>query len=845
MTSRIRTSLLALALLLPAVAHADPKDDARRHFTAGLEAARDGQYEVALQHFLAAQDAYPHPSTAFNIARAYYDLGDLPNALTYFRLFQDAAPERAAEVAPTVAIIEARLRQERGGATYTPSATPSAGSASATEEELARLQGIAAELEALAMALKDRVSEPPPITATPTEGDDPPDVSETGELPDLPEQGFLSDAYERVVVTASRYGQEPLDSPATVSIITAEDIRMSGGSTIPDVLRRVVGVDAMQMASGHTDMSIRGFNRELSNKVLILVDGRSTYLDFIGTTLWETIPVTLEEIERIEVIRGPGSAVYGANAVTGVINIITRTPGEGPNHVMVEAGMPSFARGTMLVTGRSKGVGYRVTGGYKQHGRWGQDFELDRHSAATPTFPDQPDLGLRSFHGNARIDGTFLDKGYASVSGGFSRGRYEIYNIGALDDYAFDTTSTYLRGDLAYGPVHLRAFWNAENGFVAPWYTLVGDPRVLSTELDADTVDVEIEASEEFETGAVRHRINGGLAYRYKRLADFSYAGQRPGDPPIQENHYAAFVSQEMTWSWLKVVGTMRADVHPLLPISKTLSPRGAAIFRVAEDSSVRIAAGSAFRVPNMVENYMDFQIGSGVNGVFIQDFGDTRLDPERIITAELGFHDESSLFHTADVTVFYNRLTKEIALRDLTPDRLPYDPIIEGYQAGTTGWVNTDAAFNGVGVEAEAELFPVDGLDLYANFAYTYIAEVGVGQDRSTSPVKVNAGAQYRTPWFTDLSLSVSYYSRQTWPLRSFNATGQLVPQPEDIPARVLLTARVAVRPLPGDDRLEIAGTLWNATAFAGDTGAWGFQEHPKGQLVGPRLFGTVAYRF
>src|SRR5690606_31059305 len=118
--------------------------------------------------------------------------------------------------------------------------------------------------------------------------------------------------------------------------------------------------DAMQLASGHTDVSIRGFNREVANKVLVLVDGRSTYLDFIGTTLWETIPVTLEEIERIEVIRGPGSAVYGANAVTGVINIITRTPGEGSNHLLFEAGMPSYARGSMLVTGRSNGVGYRV-----------------------------------------------------------------------------------------------------------------------------------------------------------------------------------------------------------------------------------------------------------------------------------------------------------------------------------------------------------------------------------------------------------------------------------------------------------------------------------------------------
>ena len=103
----LRLGLLALALCLPSVAMADPKDDARRHFTAGLAAAQAGDYEVALQHFLAAQDAYPHPSTLFNIARAYYDLGDLPNALTYFRLFQDAQP-RQVGLGPARPLVETR-----------------------------------------------------------------------------------------------------------------------------------------------------------------------------------------------------------------------------------------------------------------------------------------------------------------------------------------------------------------------------------------------------------------------------------------------------------------------------------------------------------------------------------------------------------------------------------------------------------------------------------------------------------------------------------------------------------------------------------------------------------------
>jgi iron complex outermembrane receptor protein len=846
-----RLALFVLALLLPTVALADPKDDARRHFMGGLEAAKAGQYEVSLQHFLAAWDAYPHPATAYNIARAYHDLGDLPNALTYFRLYQDAVPpDKADDVAPTIAVLEARLRQERPGLETAPTVTAEPGQmvvVGPSEEELARLAAIAAELDALTSALSERRVTEVAVAPTPTEpGPTEPGPTEPTDL-DLPEEGFISEAYERVVVTASRYGQEPLDSPSTVTVLTDEDIRLSGVTSIPDLLRRVVGVEVMQPAAGHADVGIRGFNRELSNKVLILIDGRSTYLDFIGSTMWESMPISLEEVERIEVIRGPGSAVYGANAVTGVINIITRTPGEGQNLVTVEAGLPNYGYGSLVVTGRKGPVSWRFSGGYQQSARWGQDFDPTEHSAEVSWFGENENLGLQMFRGNGRVDGTFLEDGYVSLSAGFSQGLYEFYNIGALDDFGLDYTHTYLRSDLAYGPVHMRAFWNTDTGFIAPWWGLRGDPRTLDTDMDADTVDIEIESNGEFHTGKVEHRINGGLGYRYKRLSDFLFAGQKPGDPPIVENHYNAFLSEEATIAWVKLVATLRADVHPNIDLSRTLSPRGSIIFRVAENTAVRMTGGSAFRAPNMVENYMDFRLGAGVDGVFIQDFGDIDLSPERIITAEVGLHDESTLYHTADVAVYYNNLTDIISLQDVTSSRKPYDPEEEGYEAGETGWVNTETSFQGLGVEAELELFPTDGLDIFANLNYTAIFETtpaGTVRDTSTSVWKVNAGAMYRTPYYTDIAADVSYLGPQTWRLRTFDAEGRLVPNPQDLPARIIANARIAVRPTQ-DEHVEIAGTLWNIGAFFDKRGERGFQEHPKGHLIGPRAFATLSYEF
>ncbi len=872
----MRLPLLFLALLLPMAAHADPKDDARRHFMAGLDSAKEEQYEVALQHFLAAQEAFPHPATLYNIARTYTDLDDLPNALSYYRLFRDASPDKAADVDPVIAVIEAKLNQRQAAAAPTgpaPGPAPVSGTAilGPTVEEVARLQAIAAELEALSAVIQDRANQPVAIGPTPQGTGDgtgdpitPPDGEGTGdgtgegpptgegEPPTevIPELGFIADAYERVVVTASRYGQEPIDSPSTISVLTSEDIRLSGATNLPDLLRRVVGVDVMSQASGHSDVSIRGFNRELSNKVLILIDGRSTYLDFIGSTIWASLPIALEEIERIEVIRGPGSAVYGANAVTGVINIITRTPGEGSNLVKVSMGQPGLAQGTALVSGRKDATSYRFSLGFDQNGRWGKDFDAADHPGQVYFRPGDDDTGLSAFRANGRVDVALGTEGFASVSAGYSDSFAEFYNIGVLGDYGIAVQHVYGRGDVSYGPVHLRGFWNKITGDVGPWSEPIDAAQTLQSGIDSDTIDLELESSGEIETGPVLHRINGGIGYRFKGVDDFAYLGQPKGAPDdrITENHFNAFLSEEATLGKLKVVGQIRADKDPQLPLSETLSPRGSAIYRVADDTSVRVTGGTAFRAPNMVERYMNFDLPSGVPGAFIRDFGDLSLSPERIRTLEVGLHDESTLYHTADVAVYVNQLTDIIGLEPVQPVLAPQDDV-GGFVAGTSGWTNLPEVFTGVGVEAEAEFFPADGVDLFVNGNLTNVTEafrdengeVASTRDGSSSLVKLNAGGAWRTPYRIDVQGQVSFLTSQTWRLREFDDTGNIAIRESTIPARALISARVAGRPF-ADEKLELAATLWNAAALS-DGGR--FREHPNGQLLGSRLFGTVTYHF
>ena len=113
--------------------------------------------------------------------------------------------------------------------------------------------------------------------------------------------------------------------PAAVFVITQEDIRRSGATSIPEALRLAPGVEVGRIDADHWSVAIRGFAGQFSKNLLVLIDGRSVYTPLFSGVYWDVQNVMLEDVERIEVIRGPGGTIWGANAVNGVINIITKS----------------------------------------------------------------------------------------------------------------------------------------------------------------------------------------------------------------------------------------------------------------------------------------------------------------------------------------------------------------------------------------------------------------------------------------------------------------------------------------------------------------------------------------
>ncbi|MES2219042.1 MAG: TonB-dependent receptor [Pseudomonadota bacterium] len=251
---------------------------------------------------------------------------------------------------------------------------------------------------------------------------------------------------EPITTSITGTPQRASEVPATMVIITAEDIRRSGANDIPGVLRHVAGVDVLQWANDDADVSIRGYNQAYSPRLLVLIDGRQVYADFYGYTPWSTLPVELGEIRQIEVIKGPNCALFGFNAVGGVINIITYNPiYDEVNTAALIGGTQELKQGSIIATKTIKDkAGFRIAAG----ARGNNDF-------STPQLPNA--IGSRKGDNRAEINALarihFTDK----IEGAFEATRSKAAQT--------EIVPTYQEGYSEYWTKSLKGSLSAETLF--------------------------------------------------------------------------------------------------------------------------------------------------------------------------------------------------------------------------------------------------------------------------------------------------------------------------------------------------------------------------------------------
>jgi iron complex outermembrane recepter protein len=173
----------------------------------------------------------------------------------------------------------------------------------------------------------------------------------------------VEDLMEIEVMSISKRSERLLDAPGSLYVITSEDIRRSSATTLPEILRLAPNLHVAQSDPVQYGISARGFNNAVGNKLLVLIDGRTVYTPLFSGVFWEQQDLMLEDIERIEVISGPGATLWGANAVNGVINVITKSSSETLNGLFVGA-LGNQERGGSIRYGRRIGSegSYRVYG---------------------------------------------------------------------------------------------------------------------------------------------------------------------------------------------------------------------------------------------------------------------------------------------------------------------------------------------------------------------------------------------------------------------------------------------------------------------------------------------------
>ncbi|MDD4880100.1 MAG: TonB-dependent receptor [Gallionellaceae bacterium] len=405
---------------------------------------------------------------------------------------------------------------------------------------------------------------------------------------------FLADL--PTVLTASRIEQSPMDAPAPVTVIDRETIRASGFTEIHDLLRLVPGFQVADWAGGGAVVANHGMGTAYPHNLLVMLDGRSVVNPVLGTVNWQDLPVRLEDIERIEVVRGPNQASYGAAAYNGVVNIITRSPGEDDGAALVlSRGERGFADNYVRLGRRGENFDWRISAS-------------DR--SATP-FRDLPRPGYYRRETNERqtLRSEFsyrpsldqeINADFSLAQGadlkGTSKSAEEPYHERDVDNATFHIA---WHRNYAPGSELLLRYFH---------YRQSDQERYVGRVVVPPTIDVLADLSYASQRDDLEfqqtHRFSDvlqgvwGASLRRDRIDSSHYFY---GEEVLKGTDWQVFGNLDWRFSpdWLLHVGGMVERHYNTDTLS---SPRVALNYMISPNQSLRVSAGSGYRAPNIVE---------------------------------------------------------------------------------------------------------------------------------------------------------------------------------------------------------------------------------------------------
>jgi len=522
----------------------------------------------------------------------------------------------------------------------------------------------------------------------------------------------LEDLVNVEVTSVAKQAQPLQQAAAAVFVITQEDIRRSGVRTIPEALRMAPGIEVAHIDAHRWAISSRGFNEEFANKLLILVDGRTVYSPLFSGVFWDVQDTVLEDIDRIEVIRGPGASLWGTNAVNGVINVITKKAADTKGFLAV-AGVGTEERGfTSLRYGGTLGdqTQFRV---------YGQFFERDNFARSSGAAAVD---NWRNTRGGFRIDHTPSVRDDLTVQG-------EYYNGSEGLEFAEPIlTAPYsqvIRGRWAFAGGHLRSRWthsfsNSSSLIVQAYYDRSDRESALFTER-RNTVDVDAQHS--FAIGTT-HLVVWGLGYRVTQDLIVPSMTIRVSPTTRGLNFFTGFLQDELTLipQTLAFIPGTKIEHNDLT--GWTIQPSGRLRWTPGPTLTIWGAVSRSVRTPSRAEfdgtgdqrTLPPNTLFPGAPVAVVSVAGSRRVQNESLMAYELGLRYQPVESLALDVTAFYNRHSR---LRSLEPD----SPVL----ITTSGpphlvipfMTNNKLAAEAYGVEIASDWRPLEWWRLQATYSF------------------------------------------------------------------------------------------------------------------------------
>lgn len=449
------------------------------------------------------------------------------------------------------------------------------------------------------------------------------------------------------VTSASKKEQKLSRVASAIFVVSQEDIRRSGATNIPDLLRIVPGLNVAQIDASVWAISARGFNGEFSNKLLVMLDGRSVYLPTFSGVFWDVLDVPLEDIERIEVIRGPGGTTWGANAVNGVIDIITKKASQTRGG-MVVAGGGNLNQGFGTVQyggGLGKNTDYRIFTKY-----------LNEYHHPDPSGQKGGD-GWHALRGGFRTDSKPSTRDDLTLQGDLYSTRVGSIS-GLLESVASPITQfTFTESNVAGGYIQ------------GDWYHRYSERSDTTLQVSFDNYErndalrekrntANIDFEHHFALGT-RQDLVWGLGYRYSSSTTNGNLTISLDPADLDTQLFSAFVQDEIALIPEKLSLTAGTKLEHNYYTGFGVMPSARVAWNLKEDQMVWAAVSRAIRTPSSLDTAARFNTGGfvppGGAPVLIRITGNPAFQDERLIAYEAGYRAKVFDRLTMDFAAYYN----------------------------------------------------------------------------------------------------------------------------------------------------------------------------------------------